>query len=304
MADAPISALAKLYRDAILELKERARKTLVSDAGTLTAEARRAAKLQREAADILRQLDEDAAQWIAQNIPENYLAGVRESNRRLRSLGAAVLADSTVQPLIHQQAVQALVNDMQDVMEEATRNIERSMVRVLRRLQVDRELDRLISRDLALGIIEGKARREVSNEIAERLVQEFGDGPIRIGGRRFSADSYAELVARTKTREAASAGTIRRMVEVGNDLVVVSAHGATDACGFYEGKVFSISGTSEKYPSVREMPSGGPPFHPNCRHVLLPFVEEAASEADLKKATGVPRAALGKTFPEVNRLVA
>lgn len=304
MAADPAIELARLYRDAMLDLKQRAVQRLVKDRRILTAEARRARLLEREIADILRDLDAASAEWIAQNIPGAYMQGIRETNRELSALGAADLSGIAVSPAIHQHAVQVLVDDMQDVLADASNQIVKNGRRVLRRMQVERELDRQITRELALGVAEGKARREVSEAVAERLISEFGDAPLQIGGRRFSADAYAELVARTKTREAATAGTIRRMVEIGNDLVQVSAHGAKDGCAFYEGKVFSISGTSEKYPGVQEMPNAGPPFHPNCVHVLLPFIEDLASERDIERAVGVPKRALGKSFPEVNKLVA
>jgi hypothetical protein len=282
----------------MLELKERAVQRLVKDARKLTAEARRARLLEREVAAILRELDEQSAVWIAENVPKAYLQGVREANAQL----PAGLSGIAVSPAVHQQAVQALVDDMQDALAEATRQIGKNGLRTLRRMQVRRELDRQITRELALGVVEGKTRREVSNEVTRRLIDEFGDGPIQVGGRSFTADQYAELVVRTKSREAATAGTVRRLVEVGEDLVQVSASGATDGCAFYEGKVFSISGTSERYPPLDSMPNGGPPFHPNCRHVLFPFIEELASERELDRVVGVPASALGKSFPEVNKL--
>jgi hypothetical protein len=143
----------------------------------------------------------------------------------------------------------------------------------------------------------------VSKEIANRLLDELGDKPLMIGGRKYRADKYAEMVARTKTAEATSVGTANRLLEEGYDLTMVSAHGATDGCAFYEGKIFSISGTDTRYPSLQELPNGGPPFHPNCKHRLVPFVEELASGPEKRRGKRINPNALGsKTFAEVNKL--
>ena len=104
------------------------------------------------------------------------------------------------------------------------------------------------------------------------------------------------------TREAQTAGTINRVVEAGVDLVMVTAHGAQDGCGFYEGKVFSVSGGHDKYPSISDLPNGGPPFHPNCKHSLAPFVEDLATGAEKRRGAGTDPAALGKSYGEVEKL--
>ncbi len=87
-------------------------------------------------------------------------------------------------------------------------------------------------------------------------------------------------------REAVTAGTVNRNLEAGNDLVMVTSHGARDGCQFYEGKVFSISGTHPTYPPLSSIPNGGPPFHPNCRHNLAPFVEDLASHPEQRVVVG------------------
>jgi hypothetical protein len=193
---------------------------------------------------------------------------------------------------------------MQDAFQDVDDRMLKGIRRVLRRTQLDETLDKFVTERVAHGVAGGKARREVSKELKQRLLTEYADKPIRIGGRNYQVDAYAKMVARTKTAEAQVAGTINRVAEAGEDLVMVSAHGATDGCGFYEGKVFSISGTSEKYPPVSHLPNGGPPFHPNCRHGLAPFVERLASSTEKRKAAGVPASALGKEYAEVEKLAA
>ena len=292
--------LGDIYRRAILELKETAKKRLIRDGRVLTAEAHRARVLIRETAEIMSRVQVDSAEWIAANVPKAYLSGTREASLALGELG--LVTTTTPQPLIHTAAVQLLVNDLQDSLLDLDRSITRGLRQIIRRTSLRRETDKMVTERIAQGIIQGKARKQVSADIAARLIDELAGKPLTINGRKWSADAYAEMVARTKTAEASSVGTANRLVEDGYDLVIISAHGATDGCAFYEGKVFSISGASEKYPALDSLPNGGPPFHPNCKHRLAPFVDELASGAEIRRAGDVPASALGKSFAEVNKL--
>src|SRR5689334_21514668 len=120
MAADPIQELGALYRDAAEELKKRAIQRLVRYASKPTAESFRAKLLLAEVEQILHDLDENTADWIAQNAPEFYAQGVKDTNARLRELGADMQAASASSPQIHREAVQVLVNSMQDVLEEAS----------------------------------------------------------------------------------------------------------------------------------------------------------------------------------------
>ena len=114
---------------------------------------------------------------------------------------------------------------------------------------------------------------------------------------------YAELVARTKTREAVTRGSINRYIEAGQDLVIITNHGTDcEVCKFFEGKVFSISGTHPKYPPIDQLLNGGPPFHPNCLHNIAPFVEDLASETEKRIGAKIDKRVLGKSQKEIARL--
>lgn len=123
------------------------------------------------------------------------------------------------------------------------------------------------------GAIQGKTRRETSGAIEERLrgegVKAFRDK----AGREWGLANYAAMAARTTAREAHTLGTTMRLAENGLDLVQVSEHvqDERDVCTPHEGKIYSISGAHPTYP-----PATGnlPPYHPNCRHVVTPYVEE------------------------------
>jgi hypothetical protein len=293
-------ALVNMYRTAMLELQERARQVLLRDRRKLTAEAKRARVLMGEVEVILNELDENTAAWIAENIPRHYKGGVKRSTMALNEVGFS--ASYVAQPILHKEAIEVLVNDIQDDLLATTEHARRGFRRLLKKSQLSSARDKAMSTEIAKGVIEGKARREASKEIGAKLFQDFGTPTIRVGSKTMSIDHYAELVARTRTKEAHTAGSVNRAIEAGQDLLMISAHGAKDGCAYYEGKVFSVSGGSEKYPSINSLPNGGPPFHPNCKHSAMPFVEPLASGTEKRRAKGVPDKVLNKSMGDVEKI--
>jgi len=298
--DAFIDALVSQYRLSLLELKDRARQVLLRDKRKLTYGAKRARLLVAEVEALLDQLDANSAEWIAENIPRFYKSGIKRATVAMDEVGFS--GEFVSQPILHQEAIAVLVNDIQDDLLAATEHARRGFRRVLMKSQLSLATDRAMSAEIVRGVIAGKARREVSKGIGERLMEEYGTPTIRVGSKTYAIDDYAELVARTRTKEAHTAGTINRTIEAGHDLVMISAHGAKDGCSYYEGKVFSISGTDERYPPLNSIPRGGPPFHPNCRHSTMPFVEDLATGAETRRAKGVPDGVLGKSMGEVEKI--
>jgi len=130
---------------------------------------------------------------------------------------------------------------------------------------------------------------DVSREIERRLIAAGRADFIDKLGRHWHLDRYAEMVARTTTREAMTQGTIQRLREHGIQLAQVSAHQARDFCIYYENVIVSIRpGPHPVYPPISAI-GGGPPFHPNCVHVLTPFVERLATEEERKAGITDPK---------------
>lgn len=72
--------------------------------------------------------------------------------------------------------------------------------------------------------------------------------------------------------QAAVEGHLQAIEASGHDLVSVSA--GTESCPLctpWEGRVLSISGNTEGYPTVADARAAGL-FHPNCTHGLDPYV--------------------------------
>jgi hypothetical protein len=85
--------------------------------------------------------------------------------------------------------------------------------------------------------------------------------------------AYTEMHARTVCMQAHLEGTANRLVEQGHDLVKVSTHrGACELCQPWQGKILSITGKTEGYPTLEEAKEAGL-FHPNCRHAYGLYID-------------------------------
>jgi len=196
-----------------------------------------------------------------------------------------------VRAQVHREAAAAIVEEMMRVTDFALAQIGRRVDDLFRRIGIE---------EVARGIVEGRARIDVSRQIKERLLAEGRPAFVDRLGRAWDLDRYAEMVARTTTREALTQGTVNRLREHGITLAQVSAHNAQDFCIYYENAVVNIGDEAHPmYPPISAI-NGGPPFHPNCVHALTPFVERLATEEEKKRGT-IPPEALNRTAAELQR---
>jgi len=292
-----INSLAALYRDAAADMMD-----VLADAATLAGQRGRAVALLRQYQVILADLGDEAAAWIELNIPRAYDIGlefadegirnIRRAGINLRRRGTAITGrrEREVFSQVHREAAQAIMQSMLQTTDAALAQIGRRVDDVFRRegmLAVTR------------GIAAGRARIEVSRELEQRLIAAGRPAFVDALGRQWPLDRYAEMVARTTTREAMTQGTINRLREHGVTLAQVSAHNAEDFCRYYENAIVSLDGPHPVYPPISAI-NGGPPFHPRCVHVLTPFVERLATDEEKKRGIISPDL-LNKSPAELQR---
>lgn len=285
-----IDTLAGLYRDAAASALE-----VLSDASASLFARRHAIAHLRQYHEILAELHDEAAAWISSNLPMAYQAGLSfgdDAIRNIRRAGVNVgRPQMAVFAQVHREAVAVAAAEMLRVTDFALAQVGRRVDDLFRRVGVQ---------EVARGVAAGMTRVQVSKEIKARLLAEgklFFEDRL---GRKWDLDRYAEMVARTTTREAATQGTINRLREHGITLAQVSAHNAADFCIYYENVVVSIGEQPHPdYPAISAI-GGGPPFHPNCVHVLTPFVEPLATEEELARGRIDPEL-LDKTPAELQR---
>lgn len=159
---------------------------------------------------------------------------------------------------------------MADNLRDATQYIGRRVNGVFRRVGLEQT-----GRKLAAGQTWQDMKQKVIQGLLDRGQTAFVD---RLG-RQWRLDTYAEMVARTTTREAASAATLNTCEEFGQDLVRITTHYPTcEICAPLQGKVYSISGRDSRYPKLTD--ERRPAIHPRCRHVLVPYVRELDDNAE------------------------
>jgi hypothetical protein len=224
--------------------------------------------------DQIGRLDIFARRWTTRNVAEAYRRGAEFAQERLRNLDITRRVDLGAQ--VHTTAVNAVADQMTLDLLGANASIRRQVTDFLRRTQQKFLEERQINRNIAQGLIQGESRRTTSDRIYQDLKDRMGDEKfISIKGRNYEPKTYSELVARTRTREATTKGTINSTLQYGLDLVQVSVHSnPCPVCLKFQGKIYSISGTDPNFPPLTQEP----PYHPNCEHVLLPITRVAMED--------------------------
>ena len=223
---------------------------------------------------LIKMLNRAAIKWSKQAVPEAYEKAYAISKTRLEIIGA--VRDYNFREKTHRQAIDEQIDITMEVLIKADQSIKVNVAtflylasqtaKGLSQFQAfdmrDEELiDELLGDALRAGETRNTAMRTVRDFFGER----FGDAKfININGRNYEMRAYADLVAKTRLRVTQSEAVKNSCKEFQNDLIQISDHGSEfdDLCLFYEGKVFSISGQSTKYPFL----DAWPPFHPRCQH--------------------------------------
>jgi hypothetical protein len=292
-----INSLAALYRDAAADMMD-----VLADAAALAGQRGRAVALLRQYQTVLADLGDEAAAWIEFNIPRAYDIGLEFADEGIRNIHRAGInlrrrgrtitgrRERDVFSQVHREAARAIMESMLQTTSAALAQIGRRVDDVFRR-------EGMLA--VARGIAAGRARIDVSRELEQRLLAAGRPTFVDALGRQWPLDRYAEMVARTTTREAMTQGTINRLREHGITLAQVSAHNAEDFCRYYENAVVSLDGPHPVYPPISAI-NGGPPFHPRCVHALTPFVERLATDEEKKRGILSPDL-LNKSPAELQR---
>ena len=276
--------LRRVYQDAARKLHA----TLLKGPGTTAAARRfnqiRAAQLGVQIEAIAAKLKIDAAGWVGRNVADAARDGRERGEYQAAAMGLRPGGDlprgSTA--LIDSRAIAVLARDAARDLYRAADGLAASGSRLLRATAQQAIPEADVARILAGGVALGEPT-EATRELTAALRAVAGDRitiPLRSGGERsYEVGDYAEMVGRTKTRQATVLARHERLAELGLDLVRIVGRPSDNFCSAFLGQVFSLGGGHPRYPAYRSLPGGGPPFHPNCSKSTAPFVEELAGEA-------------------------
>lgn len=255
MAKLPIDKQAQqlitLLKTAELQLEAAIARAVASGAIGTEANRRRQLDLIRQ---FLVQVQNQTVGKAAEVIVEAYRNGL-------------VIADGEFKGnfnSIHQEAVNVLVQNLVSRINDSITTVGRTVDDIFRRETL---------RQSALGLIESGTRREATERLKQTLIDQGKTSFVDAAGRHWNLDRYVSMAVRTTSREATTQATLMRFAERGIDLVTISEHPTScDICKPYQGKTWSLTGT-RRYEKLDVFP----PFHPNCRHVLLPAKQNAAN---------------------------
>lgn len=112
------------------------------------------------------------------------------------------------------------------------------------------------------------AQRTAWRQLTNRGVSGFTD----TSGRNWQLSAYVEMATRTSTQRAYNASHDDRMSAVGIDLFTVPDDGhPCPICQPWQGKVLSNAPDDRADATIAEATEAGL-WHPQCKHVLIPFI--------------------------------
>lgn len=215
-------------------------------------------------------LDEYARQWTTETLQEQYMIGVNSAVSGLGRLGVSIQGFEAFSQL-HTRVIALLAANTINDLTDANHFVGRTINDAVRKAGLD-----AIGQKLATGA----TVKETKKLLSASLIDSGFSGIRTKNGRNINIAFYAELVARSTTREVTNTALMNQLQSSGYDLVQMSSHATTcPVCAVYQGRVYSISGRSTVYPPLNAAFSGQHAnIHPNCRHVLLPYISSLADD--------------------------
>jgi hypothetical protein len=260
-----IASKVNILRDMYKAAEDRITRQLNRLDITDTARARSIVIL-GEIRKILNGLNGDAKDWAQKSIPVGYERGFDIASERLKILNVTRTTDFGAN--IHTAAVNILADEVALDLLTANQSMQREIGSYILRTQQKILQDNRITQMVSEGIIAGRSRKNISDVLLAKLKANMDNGAfIKINGRNYNPKSYAELVARTRMREATTRGLTTTCLQYDINLVQWDIHSnACEECQQFLGRVFSITPGDPDFAELQERP----PVHPNCECNLVP----------------------------------
>lgn len=298
---AKVEELQKIYGDAQKSLTKKLKKIDITD----FQKTRTQALLVQVNAEI-GELNKSVRSWSKSSIPSAYEEGIALAEDRLQAMKVTKFVNYDAQ--IHTSAVNVLTDQTTLDLLTANQSIKNNANRYIRLTQQRILEDKQISRLISQGLLEGEPRRTVSDSILKEFNKKLDAGQmITINGRNYNPKHYSKLLARTRFVESSNQASINTSLQYGVDLMQVSVHslgdqGEDDPCRLHQGKIYSLSGGDPDFPPLKVTP----PYHPHCKHFLLPITRESLEDRGLLEGASKFSKSKAKTgnFTEFEKEVA
>lgn len=211
-------------------------------------------------------------EWSQQTIPDKYMQGITEVAAALAEQYGIEVPGYNAFSRLHTRAIDLLVRNTTEDLIDATNFIGRQIRDNVRQAGLE---------TIAQKVATGSTVRQAKLNLVNSLVDQGLNGIRDKRGRMISLDAYASTVARSTTREATNTATINHLKALDYDLVKMSSHATTcPVCAVLQGRVYSLTGRTPGYPVLTRAFGSHANIHPNCRHVLTPYIPELQDDAE------------------------
>lgn len=256
---------------------------------------------QARASSILNQcraniadLKQKSTRWTSAAMRDGVARGLKVADEQAAAAG--IRPDAHLQgsfSVINQHAVELIARDTLGDLNKAADSMFNSAGNLLRRMAATGVSNAQVNQILAgRYFIEGQPQQAIS-ELREALKVVHGNRVLitdKNGDQiSFKTGYYAQMVARSKGHEVARQTRHARLQARGIDLVKIVGNRTINPCSLLLGHIFSLSGTSSKYPAYSTVSKGQLPwklYHPNCTKGTAPYVTsyENPDESTAKEA--------------------
>lgn len=255
--DKKVEMLIKIYQDAEKNLIEIiANKKVKGNATTFYQEM-----LKQVQQEILK-LQIYHTQWATDITKQLYEQAYIEA---IEMLG--ISEESLTQ--LHRDAIEVIASNLVNSLNQATNLVGR---------QIEDNIRQIGLSSTATKFATGQTLRQMRKQLAIKLLDEGLTAIKDKRGRNISISAYSEMLARSIVAETQNTCVKNIMKEHNRDLVKMTEHYTScPLCTTYEGRVYSISGTDSRFPSLQSIPGfrdGYNNIHPRCRHRLRPWIEK------------------------------
>ncbi|MCR1833066.1 hypothetical protein NSA56_01475 [Oceanobacillus caeni] len=237
---------------------------------------------------MFQRLDIAVEEVIPAESLKAYYAGVDEATKALSAAGvnpigglaASITSSGQVRSAftshVHMEAIAEITDNTMLDLKSAIRTARQNTYFTLMTTLQD------VKKDLQSGIIQGKARRVITQRVAESFAKDGMTSFITIDGKRLPLDFYSETVVRTNLKTAHTKGAGERYRENGMDLFTVTGNTPTcHQCAPLRGVVFTLNPDRKDYTYMdpKDIIS-----HPNCQCSMSVWVEEYKTASEIEKA--------------------
>ena len=225
------------------------------DSGDKSTRLARIENMQKQTQAELVKLGAFSQKWAKDSIGEMYNDGVKDAQSQIKQATGKLFGGVGG---FHIHAIANMSEKAMSRFAEVMITAERKTMDIYNEARLNVHLF-----DAVTGI---ESWRKLNHRLLDELEAKGVTGFVDKAGREWNLSVYTEMLARTTMMNAHREANINELRLRGYDLVKISSHGTVcKLCIPWEGAILSISGDSNKYPSLADAEAAGL-FHPNCLH--------------------------------------